>query len=134
MVCAPRSRLCPSRLSLSGGPHEEQAQRCGRVPTRLQQVPVRYEDDPNGCFAWISFFKTLSNSYCIAIFFFVHRNKDRKKVTTRIRKVSGDQDAFIRELRAVLLTDKIHIRRGGTIEVDGNHVKSVREWLAGLGF
>mmetsp|Transcript_5903 Transcript_5903/g.9029 ORF Transcript_5903/g.9029 Transcript_5903/m.9029 type:complete len:191 (+) Transcript_5903:113-685(+) len=66
------------------------------------------------------------------------------RVTTRIKGISGDQDAFVAELRAILKTpppvkqnprdDPIRIRAGGTVEVDGNHVREVTEWLAGLGF
>jgi len=66
------------------------------------------------------------------------------KVTTRIKKISGDRDLFIKELRATLQLpepknknpryDAIRIRAGGTIEIKGNHVRSVKKWLAGLGF
>ena len=66
------------------------------------------------------------------------------KVTTQIRKVTGDRDAFLQELRSVLQLpppkngnprdDPICIRVGGTIEVNGNRVREVRDWLAGLGF
>jgi len=69
-------------------------------------------------------------------------SKDGTKATTRIKKVTGDTDLFLRELRAVLeiprpknpRDDKIRIRAGGTIEVDGNYVRNVKEWLTGLGF
>eukprot|EP00523_Entomoneis_sp_CCMP467_P005767 CAMPEP_0168742216 /NCGR_PEP_ID=MMETSP0724-20121128/12920_1 /TAXON_ID=265536 /ORGANISM="Amphiprora sp., Strain CCMP467" /LENGTH=217 /DNA_ID=CAMNT_0008789755 /DNA_START=50 /DNA_END=703 /DNA_ORIENTATION=- len=68
--------------------------------------------------------------------------KDGTKAYTRIKKVGGDRDRFVQELRAVLeiptpknpKEDKIRIRTGGTIEVDGNFSKDVRLWLAGLGF
>lgn len=61
---------------------------------------------------------------------------------TRIKKVSGDRETFIKELRAALEIpiynnpndDVIRVRTGGTIEVRGNHVRPVRRWLAGLGF
>lgn len=65
------------------------------------------------------------------------------KSTTIVRKVSGDRDAFLTELRAVLQLpvpknakdDKIWLRANGTtIEIDGNHVPEVKSWLAGLGF
>eukprot|EP00550_Attheya_septentrionalis_P003051 CAMPEP_0198281492 /NCGR_PEP_ID=MMETSP1449-20131203/1413_1 /TAXON_ID=420275 /ORGANISM="Attheya septentrionalis, Strain CCMP2084" /LENGTH=211 /DNA_ID=CAMNT_0043977277 /DNA_START=45 /DNA_END=680 /DNA_ORIENTATION=+ len=66
------------------------------------------------------------------------------KKTTLIRKVTGDIDAFIAELRIVLDLpvpinlnpnyDKIRMRTGGTIEIDGMRSREVREWLAGLGF
>jgi hypothetical protein len=56
--------------------------------------------------------------------------------------VTGDRDDFLRELRVVLQLpnpknpkeDPVRIRTGGTIEVSGNHVRTVRQWLAGLGF
>jgi hypothetical protein len=66
------------------------------------------------------------------------------KKTTLIRKVTGDIDAFIAELRIVLDMplpinlnpnyDKIRMRTGGTIEIDGIKSREVKEWLAGLGF
>lgn len=63
-------------------------------------------------------------------------------MTTRIKKVSGDRDTFLSELRAVLKIpvshvsndNAIRIRTGGTIEVKGNRVREVKLWLAGLGF
>ena len=70
--------------------------------------------------------------------------KDGTKITTRIRKVSGDRDEFIREIRSVLQLppitsgkasdDNIRVRTGGTIEINGNRVRELKEWLAGLGF
>eukprot|EP00429_Kryptoperidinium_foliaceum_P004934 CAMPEP_0176018834 /NCGR_PEP_ID=MMETSP0120_2-20121206/9080_1 /TAXON_ID=160619 /ORGANISM="Kryptoperidinium foliaceum, Strain CCMP 1326" /LENGTH=112 /DNA_ID=CAMNT_0017351893 /DNA_START=331 /DNA_END=669 /DNA_ORIENTATION=+ len=68
--------------------------------------------------------------------------KDGSRVTTRIKKVSGDVDEFLSELRSVLQIpvphnpkdDTIRIRTGGTIELKGNRVREVRHWLAGLGF
>ena len=55
-----------------------------------------------------------------------------------IRKVTGDRDAFLTELRAVLRLDPrdddIRIRAGGAIEINGNRVREVKEWLGGLGF
>ena len=85
------------------------------------------------------------------------------KHTTIIRNVAGDVNAFINELRAVLqmplgkkgiLTtatstgkhgggeagrgvnaeNPIRIRSGGAIEVNGDHAREVKKWLAGLGF
>ena len=60
-------------------------------------------------------------------------------MSTRIKKVSGDHDAFISELTAVLQIpiekkDAVRIRTGGTIEINGNRVLEVKRWLAGLGF
>mmetsp|Transcript_28157 Transcript_28157/g.81402 ORF Transcript_28157/g.81402 Transcript_28157/m.81402 type:complete len:215 (+) Transcript_28157:51-695(+) len=60
------------------------------------------------------------------------------KHTTIIRKVTGDRDAFLAELRAVLRIDPrdddVRIRAGGNIEVNGNRVREVKQWLGGLGF
>ena len=75
------------------------------------------------------------------LFCFYFRHGGMQK-TTRVKKVTGDRGRFIQELRAVLQIptpknpneDTIRVRMGGTIEVKGNHVKSVREWLYGLGF
>jgi len=73
----------------------------------------------------------------------VNRN-DGTKAVTRIKKVVGDRDLFLQELRAVLNLpapasgkaqfDPIRIRVGGTIEVQGHRVREVKDWLAGLGF
>mmetsp|Transcript_21016 Transcript_21016/g.49605 ORF Transcript_21016/g.49605 Transcript_21016/m.49605 type:complete len:242 (+) Transcript_21016:230-955(+) len=68
--------------------------------------------------------------------------KDGARVTTRIKKISGDRVLFLNELRAALQIpipnnpkeDEIRIRTGGTIEVKGNRVLEVKTWLAGLGF
>jgi hypothetical protein len=68
--------------------------------------------------------------------------KDGARTTTRIKKVSGDQEAFLNELRAALQIpipnnprdDMVRVRTGGTIEVKGNRVRDVKLWLAGLGF
>jgi Mitochondrial large subunit ribosomal protein (Img2) len=70
--------------------------------------------------------------------------KDGTKATTRIKNVKGDQATFIRELRALLQLpapasgkesdDTIRTRVGGVIEVKGNHVRTIKLWLAGLGF
>lgn len=62
------------------------------------------------------------------------------KRTTIIKKVSGDKEMFLNELRAVLGIgehdlDSIRVRASGsTIEVKGNRVRDVKMWLAGLGF
>lgn len=64
-------------------------------------------------------------------------SKDGTKVTTRIKKVSGNVDAFLLELRANLpdiQSSDIQHRVGGTIEVKGNYVRPVKLWLASLGF
>jgi hypothetical protein len=69
-------------------------------------------------------------------------SKDGAKITTRIKKVTGDRDVFLNELRAVLQIpiaknpkhDTVRIRAGGTIELKGNRTREVKEWLAGLGF
>jgi len=76
---------------------------------------------------------------------YVKYRKDGTKATTRIKRVSGDRDAFLRELRCVLdlparqpeqhnSNNGIRVRTGGTIEIDGNRVREVKLWLAGLGF
>ena len=60
--------------------------------------------------------------------------------TTIIKKISGNKDVFLDELRAVLSisaddNDAIRFRASGnTIEVSGNRTKEVKRWLAGLGF
>ena len=74
--------------------------------------------------------------------FRMYIRRDGARQTTRIKKVSGDREAFLQELRAVLQIpkpknpkdDTIRIRTGGTIELKGNQVRPVKEWLAGLGF
>lgn len=74
----------------------------------------------------------------------ISRRKDGTKATTRVRKVSGNVEVFLRELRSVLgippplpgknLDDPVRVRTGGTIEVQGNRVREIKDWLAGLGF
>jgi hypothetical protein len=90
--------------------------------------------------------RRLDSNFCVCSFLIQHVfllcSKDGTKTTTLIKKVKGDREAFIRELRAVLdlpvpvlaREDALRIRVGGTIEVDGNHVRVVKEWLSGLGF
>ena len=62
------------------------------------------------------------------------------KRTTIIKKISGNKELFLDELRAVLSisaddNDAIRLRAAGnTIEVNGNRTKEVKKWLAGLGF
>lgn len=63
---------------------------------------------------------------------------------TRIKKVTGDLNAFLRELRIVLdlpepanqlqAYDAIRIRTGNVIEIQGHRANQVRDWLGGLGF
>jgi len=68
--------------------------------------------------------------------------KDGTKVITRIKRITGDREAFLAELRSVLnipvpkneRDDIIRIQAGGTVEVDGNRVRDVTQWLGGLGF
>jgi hypothetical protein len=67
--------------------------------------------------------------------------KDGTKVITRIKKVSGDREAFLKEVTSVLQlktnssTNKpIRISAGGTIEIPGAHVVKVKRWLTSLGF
>ena len=66
-----------------------------------------------------------------------HR-KDGTKTTTKIRRVTGNIDSFHEELASVLAEETSSLptirRRQGSIEVDGNHVRTVKFWLAGLGF
>lgn len=72
-------------------------------------------------------------------FFF---SKDGTKAVTQIRRVSGDMDAFLQELRSALdlperknpRDEKIRVRSGNTIEVDGHYTSDIKKWLAGLGF
>jgi hypothetical protein len=74
--------------------------------------------------------------------FIVLCRKDGTKATTLVKRIGGDKDSFIHELRAVLEIpepknpndDIIRFRAGGTIEIDGNRVREVKQWLAGLGF
>lgn len=65
-------------------------------------------------------------------------------MTTLVKKVTGDRDLFIHELRSVLelpppkngdpRMEPIRVRVGGAIEIKGNRVEEVTHWLAGLGF
>ena len=69
--------------------------------------------------------------------------KDKTKTTTLIRRVSGDVDGLVKELRSVLQlphrlpysnADPIKVRTGPSIEIQGNRVRDVKQWLTGLGF
>ena len=63
---------------------------------------------------------------------------------TRIKKVTGNLEVFLRELRIVLSLpqpanqlqsyDAIRIRTGNVIEIQGHRANEIREWLGGLGF
>lgn len=72
------------------------------------------------------------HSFC---FLQIHR-KDGTKAVTRIKKVTGDQNVFLKELESTLQvpSNEVRIRTGGTIEINGNRVRDVKLWLAGLGF
>jgi len=67
----------------------------------------------------------------------------RTKVTTIIRKTSGDINELVRELKVYLqISNKeetpkipeIKIGTGGNVVVNGNYAREIRRWLAGLGF
>lgn len=70
------------------------------------------------------------------------KRKDGTKATTLVKRLAGNRDVFVAELRAVLAMpepknsndDSIRYRAGGTIEIEGNRVREVKQWLAGLGF
>ena len=80
------------------------------------------------------------SSFLIYIGYRFDHRKDGARVTTRIKKVTGDRDLFLNELRAALQIpipknprdDTIRIRTGGTIEIKGNRVLEVKTWLASL--
>lgn len=84
----------------------------------------------------------VSQSPLLLYFHFIFYSKDGARVTTRVKKVTGDRDLFVQELRSVLglpphkdpRQDPIRIRVGGTIEVKGNRTREVKQWLASLGF
>jgi len=62
------------------------------------------------------------------------------KQTTIIRKITGDKEIFVEELKAALSISpddhrSILWRASGTkIELHGNRTREVKAWLAGLGF
>jgi hypothetical protein len=62
------------------------------------------------------------------------------KQTTLIKKITGNKESFVNELRAVLSisaddNDSIRMRASGsTIEVNGNRAREIKTWLSGLGF
>ncbi|KAG5181592.1 mitochondrial large subunit ribosomal protein-domain-containing protein [Tribonema minus] len=57
----------------------------------------------------------------------------RTRVMTVVRHVKGDVEEFSEELKKVCNAEVVE-RRGNSIQVKGNHVKGVQEWLLGLGF
>ncbi len=62
------------------------------------------------------------------------------KQTTIVKRITGDKETFLNELRANLGLspdddDSIRMRASGTtFEINGNRVREVKTWLAGLGF
>eukprot|EP00744_Colponema_vietnamica_P004700 GILI01006973.1.p1 GENE.GILI01006973.1~~GILI01006973.1.p1 ORF type:complete len:164 (+),score=17.67 GILI01006973.1:55-546(+) len=58
----------------------------------------------------------------------------RTRVLTRIRRLTGDVGAFKQELVKVLPPDTEIYMGTGYIDVKGNHVQRLRQWLAALGF
>ncbi len=62
------------------------------------------------------------------------------KHTTIIKKVTGDKEIFLNELRAVLGVgvddhESIRVRASGsTFEINGNRVREIKQWLGGFGF
>ena len=77
-------------------------------------------------------------------FFFFYNYLSRiggTKVTTIIRKTTGDLNMLVKELEIYLRqnhptskTPEIQIRTGGSVVVNGNYSREIRRWLAGLGF
>ena len=92
--------------------------------------------------------------HCGLIYFFsIFFRKDGTKVTTLIKRISGNKDIFVQELCANLRLPLplkknnknnnnkhkhgqiLQWKAGGTIlEVQGNYTKDIKLWLAGLGF
>ena len=61
-------------------------------------------------------------------------------MSTIIKKVTGDKEIFLNELRAVLGVgvddhESIRVRASGsTFEINGNRVREIKQWLGGFGF
>jgi hypothetical protein len=85
----------------------------------------------------MSLIRISSHLPCFTIY-----RKDGTKAITIVKRLSGDKDLFLGELRSVLgmpepsnpKDDKVRCTAGGAIEIDGNRVREVKHWLAGLGF
>ena len=62
------------------------------------------------------------------------------KQTTIVKKITGDKEIFLNELRAILAIsaddhDSISLKASGSVvEVNGNRSREIKSWLAGLGF
>lgn len=105
-------------------------------------VPVSVDSSDNEIPFRVSRTKNKPNNAVGFLPVYSEFRKDGARVTTRIKKVSGDQGLFLNELRAALQIpipknpreDSIRVRTGGTIEIKGNRVLEVKTWLAGLGF
>jgi hypothetical protein len=110
-------------------PPENQQEIVGRYPFRIE----RTKNKPRNAVGFLPVYSCF--------------RKDGTGATTRIKKVTGDVGAFLREMRASVPAtvqtssagkggDDSSVRRrvGGTIEVKGNHVRAVKLWLASLGF
>lgn len=57
----------------------------------------------------------------------------RTRVVTVVRRYTGDGRALAGEMARVLGGVPVDVLNG-RLEVEGNHVATVRTWLAGLGF
>jgi hypothetical protein len=91
--------------------------------------------------SFLNFFTNVKNIPCLLS---LKYRRDGTKVVTRIKKVTGDINAFVRELRIVLNVpapanqlqsyDDIKFRAGNMIEIHGHRATEIRKWLGGLGF
>jgi large subunit ribosomal protein L49 len=53
----------------------------------------------------------------------------RTRTVTIIRRVEGNARAFSKLLARVIPEDRITIRLGNVVQLEGNYAETVREWL-----
>ena len=140
-----RLRNHPARLRLYGPPKQEP------IPTATLQPIGTPQLLPNGWSAplledasqlqqrypfTVSRTKNKPNHAIGHLPVYTKHRKDGTKTVTRIKKVHGNVEVFLNELCGTLQIPPSHIRTrvGGTLEVKGNHMWTIKQWLAGLGF
>eukprot|EP01112_Ceratiomyxa_fruticulosa_P017490 TRINITY_DN5459_c0_g1_i1.p1 TRINITY_DN5459_c0_g1~~TRINITY_DN5459_c0_g1_i1.p1 ORF type:complete len:162 (+),score=34.59 TRINITY_DN5459_c0_g1_i1:247-732(+) len=57
----------------------------------------------------------------------------KSKIVTTVRRIEGDRQVFIQEIRKLLDNPKIY-KRAGSIEIVGDHVQPLTAWMSSLGF
>jgi len=66
---------------------------------------------------------------------YVRYRNNGSRITTEVRRISGDVDVLAEEIRKVCYPDPVRMTAsGGNIEVKNNHTRAIKMYLASLGF